>query len=114
MAIGNFLATGSDSDRELLEQGRRMIAARGTWDAHVTDLVRNFMPSRSVTTEALRGGTPMTPGNKTMQYIVNSTPVWAADMGAAALFSFVTTPSTYWFIARAQQEHLNMNPEIRE
>lgn len=101
----------SASVEQLLRQGRRMIVNRSTWDAHVAEVYKNFLPTHAVTVTG--GGSPQFPGQRVDNYIVNNTPVWALDMGAAALFSYLTTPNTYWLLARAEDDRLNMDPEVR-
>ncbi len=79
---------------------------RAPFEERWNDICRVFMPGRKGINRRAEG----TAGD---QAIYETTPAWAAEVGAAALFSFITTPTTYWFIARAEDDRLNKKPAVR-
>lgn len=80
--------------------------ARGTWETHWQDCANHMLPIRADFI------TQRTPGQKLMQYVFDSVPLWALESFAAGMHALLTSPTLRWFSLKTQDDRLNTNQRV--
>jgi hypothetical protein len=90
-----------DLAAEAIESWETKNGARGVWLTHWQDLSNFLLPIRADYI------TQRTPGQKLMQYIYDSTPLWALEQFAAGLHALLTSPTLPWFGLKCMDDRMN-------
>lgn len=85
----------------------RLKGDRGTTETHWQEVARYMTPDRADYTYT------HAPGEKRMQYVYDSTPIWCVQTASAGLHSLLTSSSLQWFMLRAEQENIDRLDDVR-
>lgn len=96
-----------DRAAQVVKDWERGEGARGTTKAHWQEVANYMMPDRADYTAT------NTPGRKRMQYVYDSTPIWALQQFAAGMHSMLTSPTLRWFELRTENDALNEDDDCR-
>lgn len=96
-----------DLARDRIRKWERGKTDRVTFDTLWQQTANVSFPNRSdyITTK--------TPGQKRMQYIYDSSPVWMTEQHAAGIHSLLTSTSLQWGWLRTEDDRLNADQECR-
>jgi hypothetical protein len=90
-----------DLAAEAIESWEHLNSERGVWLTHWQEIANYMLPNRADYI------TQRTPGQKLMQWIYDSTPLWALEQFAAGLHSLLTSPTLPWFGLKTVDDRLN-------
>jgi hypothetical protein len=93
--------------QELIDQLNQLKADRGTWDAHVDEIVENIIPFRQ------RVSSKLTPGAKAMDKIMDSSPTHALLLWGAGLCGMLTNASVPWYTVTTEDPALADDQEVK-
>lgn len=92
---------------EVIQDWQNGEDGRGTWRTHWQEVANFMLPDRADFI------TQRSPGQKRMQFIFDSTPIWALEQFASGLHSMLTSPTLRWFELRAEDDALNDDQAVR-
>lgn len=90
-----------DLARDVLRRWERLKGDRGTTEQHWQDITNHMLPDRADYT------LERTAGTKRMQFIYDSTPLWAVQQAAAGLHGYMVSPTERWFTLRADDDRMS-------
>lgn len=93
--------------KEKIRAWERGNSNRSNTLSHWQEITRYMVPDRASYT------TTITPGQKTMQWVFDATPIWCVVQFAAGLHSLLTSPTLKWFGLKADDDALDSVPEVR-
>lgn len=94
--------------KEAIQTWERLKGDRGTFETHWQQVADYILPDRNdyIVTRS--------PGQKRMQRVFDSTPIWALEQSASGIHSLLTSPSLQWFALRTEDDRLNAVQEVRD
>jgi hypothetical protein len=95
-----------DRAREAIRLWERLEGDRVTFKTHWQDCANNLQPNRSDYI------TERWPGQKLMQYVFDSVPMWALESFAAGMHGLLTSPTLRWFILRCDDDRIDTIPRV--
>lgn len=94
--------------KEVLKDWERGESIRGQWLSHAQQVTNYIHPDRADYTVT------RSPGQKRMQYVYDSHPIWCREQFAAGCHSFLTSSTILWFSLAADNERINAMHHVRE
>lgn len=85
---------------ELVRRFNKIKSDRVTWDAHFEEVLKYCLPRKSGVISSV------TPGEKRMKEVYDGTAIWALDILAAGLNTFLTSAVNKWFELRTEDKEL--------
>lgn len=80
---------------------------RATFKTHWQEITRYMHPNRAdYTTQQPAGG-------KRMQWVYDSTPIWALEQFSAGLHALLTSPTLKWFALKCEDDRVDNVPAVR-
>ncbi len=95
-----------DTARADVQLWEQLKGDRVTWETHWQDCANYMLPIRADFI------TDRTPGQKLMQFVYDSVPLWALESFAAGMHGLLTSPTLRWFSLKTQDDRLNVNPRV--
>lgn len=105
LAIGS--GSGDDLAGDVIAQFEVLEGDRTTWLMHWQRVANYILPNRNDYI------VDKTPGQRRMQWIYDSTPVFANEMFAAGVHSLLTSPTLQWFYLRTDDDRLNTSGRVQ-
>lgn len=99
--------TQSDLAGDVIDQWEQLEGDRLTFLEHWQRVANYVLPNRNDYI------VEKTPGQRRLQYIYDSTPVWANEQLAAGLHGLLTSPTLQWFSLLTEDDKLNSSDRVR-
>ena len=93
--------------KAVIEDWDRGNGDRSTFLTHWQEITRYVQPNRAdYTVQQPAGG-------KRMQWVYDSTPIWALEQFAAGLHALLTSPTLKWFALKCEDDRIDQLPPVR-